>query len=675
MLISWKDLKLTNSLISRKIVLPNGAYKSGFIWPTDISPSPGWARVPITQAYDSSSDSALTSALVGSETTKWRGSYNIPASGTRTVAVRIGSVSAPGAILTYAPTREPFTPVAQQSFDSTNGIDGTWTDLPDDTVTAPAGSVIRRRQAIPVTPGAARWLRLALTNGDTVNISSVYLMVHQLSANGPNDCWVMIGASLENSGQRSIDLESAFVSAFPTRDPVIFNYSIGGASSDIVDDWPPAINAAWGNYFSYVLIGNVLGNDITAAQPISDDTTLSLSSMRARYETILNAFPGKYVFPCRTTYRAYSGVTPTSPQNGSLPYNVQVGDPAILANVSGAYDANLNIPRVDMYSSAQFNRAMLADEVHFANYVWARNEWARTTGSRVYNGAWPVSFAERLVSLAEGSTPTVTKTEAQYGIDTLPFSSAKSALQARVTAIGTITPITIAGSKIAAWWTADDAASITNVSGFISSWADQVSGAALTAGVGLRPAYSATSFNGSPAADFDGTDDTLVMSAGLPTLPADTSPSEIWLVVSQDQLVAVTTAAVIAGYGTTGNTVSRTVNRNVVGGVNRAGARTGTGAGSSTDDNILTDFTGRHVVRVVFGATTTTVYVDNDAGTSYAAVPSTGPNTRIRLGAAMGGTSNYFLGLVRDFLITNALLSTDEAASMWATWGLPKRNV
>jgi len=395
-------------------------------------------RIAVTAAYDSGADSALTSALIGSETTKARPNYTIAGTVTRTVAVKVADVAAPGAMLSYVASINGSTVASAQSFDSTNGINGTWTAL-DSTFIYPAlgnttAGMFRKRQPIRIAAGATRWVRLVVTAPATaVTIQSV--MLHQLQA-GDQDAWVIIGASLEALGQSSLTLESAVRAMHPTRDPIVFMYASEAQSTVGISAYPAQCESLLGDIYRRVLVGNALGNDISPVQPIADDSQATLDAIRTRYDTILAGFGSKPVYACRTTYRAYDAMTPANPENGSLPYNVAICDPAVAAHGFG-FNSTTGIPQVDMYSAAQFNRSSLTDEVHFggadaANWQWARNEWARVAFGHAYTGAWPMPYVETLVAAAEIST---VKAEAQYAVNSLPESVYKSGLQARLDAI------------------------------------------------------------------------------------------------------------------------------------------------------------------------------------------------------------------------------------------------
>lgn len=129
----------------------------------------------------------------------------------------------------------------------------------------------------------------------------------------------------------------------------------------------PAISA-FSSFVSRVYLDNLIGNDITGAQPISDDSPSSLTTMRSLVDQIVAAFSGWNIFTSDITFREYTGVTPSAPDNGSLPYNQQIMWPAILADNPDCFDKALGVSRINLYSWALYNRNWLQDQIHYSNY-------------------------------------------------------------------------------------------------------------------------------------------------------------------------------------------------------------------------------------------------------------------------------------------------------------------
>ncbi len=235
---------------------------------------------------------------------------------------------------------------------------------------------------------------------------------------------------------------------------------------------------------------------------------------------------------------------------------------------------------------------------------------------------------------------------------------------------GRWTPLSL-GSKVLAWWTADRADLITLSGSQMTSWKDVVGGYdCVQAVAGSRPLWSATSFNGAPAATFDSADDEMTL-AGVPVaFPTSSAPGEIWGILQQDALPADGSTRRLFAYGGTTNNDSRYATRTVAGGVNRGGLTAGTGAATVSAADSTVNYSSRHVQRSVITGSQIRLSVDNGAMTSdVACVPATG-TTRVRIGASTGGIG-FWNGKIRDIVVTS-ILTTNEAAALLA-WALPRR--
>lgn len=219
-------------------------------------------------------------------------------------------------------------------------------------------------------------------------------------------------------------------------------------------------------------------------------------------------------------------------------------------------------------------------------------------------------------------------------------------------AVGRVTPITILGAKLLAWWSADRSDLVVTVGGTqVSSWKDIVGGYDLIQSVsGARPIYSENGFNGAPAIVFDGVDDELSITPAPASFPTGATPGEMLAVCSNEALPDDTTVRYAVGQGN-GITTGRRLRRQVVTGVNRGGTSTGLGGSSVTLPDVNVDLSGRHVIKGIFGATTSNVQVDGSINTPAAAVPNTF-STRFRAGAADSAVAaNFWNGMVRDILV------------------------
>lgn len=228
-------------------------------------------------------------------------------------------------------------------------------------------------------------------------------------------------------------------------------------------------------------------------------------------------------------------------------------------------------------------------------------------------------------------------------------------------------PHRLTRSKLLAWWDAEQAATITQSGGVVSSWRDAINGYTVTASSTLQPAYNATGFNGRPVLTFDGTDDCMVLS-GVPSgIPTGAAPCEIWGVVDQTaDAVSDTGVRVIAGWGSsatgTANRYAARVSTNdgSDGRVNsgRASAGNGTAVVNSTIGPTL-DFSGRKVIRTVFDGATIYAEVDGVLSAAAACVPATA-TTRLRIGGTFSTTATLlWKGGINSVLVLGLLSDTD----------------
>ncbi len=239
---------------------------------------------------------------------------------------------------------------------------------------------------------------------------------------------------------------------------------------------------------------------------------------------------------------------------------------------------------------------------------------------------------------------------------------------------GGVSPVTILGSSLLAWWTADRADLITLSGAQVTSWKDVThSYDAVQAVSGARPLYSATSFNGAPGLTYDGTDDELTCTnaALLAALPDGAEPSEMWGIAQQNALVADTGVRILISAGAATSTTRRGLERAVNTGINRLRLLTGTGGSSTTLIGTVSELGSRHVMRGRWSSTDHGVSVDDAAETAGAVVPAT-TLSRVRIGSVSNTTpANFWSGPVRDVLATGPLSAAQIAALN--AWALPRR--
>lgn len=211
------------------------------------------------------------------------------------------------------------------------------------------------------------------------------------------------------------------------------------------------------------------------------------------------------------------------------------------------------------------------------------------------------------------------------------------------------------GASLLAWW--DSSVGVALSGAAVTSWTDRKAGLALAQGTGVnRPTFDATSFNGVPGVTFDGVDDSLTLDSAA--LPSGANPHELWAVVQQDELAGNAGVRTIFIFGGTASNTARSIgrtNNNVLFAYCADGA-------SSSAASAPGSFAGRQLARARTNGTNTFIQRDGGAEASIAQVPATG-STRMRMGAFHTGTSQFWLGKIRDVIVTGAL-SADQAAQL-----------
>lgn len=235
---------------------------------------------------------------------------------------------------------------------------------------------------------------------------------------------------------------------------------------------------------------------------------------------------------------------------------------------------------------------------------------------------------------------------------------------------GSADPIAFLGDDLKLWWDAHPdtwggTGSITQSGGAITSWKDNVRALDMTvsASCSTGPVWSATSFGGAPGVTFNGTSDCLTVA--IPSgFPSADQPSEMWVLVEQNALVADTNGRTAFSYGADGGNVSRHIARVVVSSNNRPRGVVGCCGGASTlVTGTTTNFSQRHVIRLAVGATQSILTVDNSEQVSAIVTPAT-TATRMRLGQTAAGspTANaYWTGDIAVAALV-APLNADKVA-------------
>lgn len=228
----------------------------------------------------------------------------------------------------------------------------------------------------------------------------------------------------------------------------------------------------------------------------------------------------------------------------------------------------------------------------------------------------------------------------------------------------------ILGPDLIAQWSANRSDLITRSGTEVTSWRDVVGGyEKIQAISSVRPAWSATSFNGAPAVRYDGIDDQLTLTGVPLPFPIGAAPCEVWIILDNEALSSDASTRRIFAYGGITNS-SRAVTVSGTGGTQRVGANVGTGAATVFSQSAVPDASGRHAVRAIFSATGVSVAIDGGSPTAETSgVPAT-TNTMVRSGAATNG-AGPFLGKIRHILVTAPLNGT-KLTNLWV-WASEQR--
>lgn len=222
------------------------------------------------------------------------------------------------------------------------------------------------------------------------------------------------------------------------------------------------------------------------------------------------------------------------------------------------------------------------------------------------------------------------------------------------------TPLDL-GTKLYAWWDAEDAATLDLAGANVNAWADKKNGLVVSQTTsGSKPVLNPTAMNGRPAVVFDGTDDFLE-NVGNGVLPTGTASREMWGLFDLTNLGSDAGSRYFFGYGGSAANIFTGLRRTATGGINRASFWVGTGSSSLVPLIGDRDASGIHIWRGRTEPTVSEVNLDN-ATNSIAGSPniSTG---RVRVGCVVDAFSGYVKGSTNSIIVTD-LLSAQETESL-----------
>lgn len=413
---------------------------------TRIQPIAVLGNATVVSALNTKQDSAAISIGVGQ---------------TETVTMHLPALSA-GGLFTYqvdASDVGQWVVTAEESLDSTDGSDGTWSSLSVSAIWEPFGPG-PYLQKIDLPVGESKWIRISLQNNDTVSNELKNIGLRKFSDTGEDDYWLFLGASITSMGSDYSGLHERAMTTY-NQDPIIFNRAFSGKTTSWLDDNIDAILAEHPkSRFVTIHMG---GNNVSNSRPYTEAATSYLDDMDMEYRSIISKIQtaGKTAIPARLTFRAYPnepGITPGTyagglPQYGSLPYNTNIIDPIIQSMTPDFYDNVAGHGSVDLYTGFLNNQEKLnTDGVHLlaeGTETWM-DLWRDTAMKIVYTGKQPTAMipkifdtpaeaAEKAVLIAETSTEQIDIDAAQVFVTALNdwdgFTTEYTDLQARINAI------------------------------------------------------------------------------------------------------------------------------------------------------------------------------------------------------------------------------------------------
>jgi lysophospholipase L1-like esterase len=385
-----------------------------------LSPRPDWRVTPINV-------NATTNALLiySNMVTGVDAAFSVP-SASGWVSVEI-PVSTQTMMLTFA-AAHGLEVSADESFDSTNGLNGMWSPLTP-TLIRPLETATRQ-QRLDIDPGASRWIRLHLTNSSAGNLSITNIGLYEYDSDGNDDYWLFLGASIQQGSVRHSEFKQHVKDRFGY-DPVVFNEGVNGWTSGNLRTELSAILARHPRArFVAIHIG---GNDVTNVRPYPTGAGPLYSNIVTILQSVINS--NMIPVPARLSFRSYNSDpvvdtfnNPLSETNGSGPYVTAIYDPLILQYTPDFYDNTNNRGVVDMYTYFFTHQDEISgDGIHLietGRQSWNRL-WANLAGSVIYDdlvapalsGAVTLNASNVIVTFSEEIESISASTATNYTVD------------------------------------------------------------------------------------------------------------------------------------------------------------------------------------------------------------------------------------------------------------------
>lgn len=435
--------------------------------PTPVIPTPvATQRITISDAPRTPVSAATTEQIINAKTrkgipTSQLTSANQPA----TYNLTIDAIAAPGGWLWFCVSGTGngtlADPVIEQSFDSTDYIDGTWTAVTWTPIKPSTGVWENRPQLVQLAAGAGRKLRLTLRDAGTRTIIVNGPIVYQRPSSGNPNIFVQCGDS--HSDGTAMTMMREMMSALPDLDPILLNYSVAGQNRQqiLVQTQEARAQFPEANMYFFSPTGN------NTVFPYPSATTEQKNTYATEYGAIITSLQndGKIALPERMTYRQnpYEGITTVGTANqeqGGLGWNVNVIDPLVASLRPQVIDPNTGYGICDNYVAMLWSRQGLSTDGNHGDMRWSHlariHSYVRLAATGQY-----ITMLEFLVRLAETEKTPWFVDRVTEVLTAIPDGSYKMGLAARLAALagprriniatGTAVDATTVGARTQNW--------------------------------------------------------------------------------------------------------------------------------------------------------------------------------------------------------------------------------
>lgn len=334
------------------------------------------------------------------------------------------------------------------SYDSSNGIDGNWSNIPFFLQNAEYHNNINQNIIFETKTGNTyvnlQWIN-SYTSG-TLIIKDIGIFKLNTKKYLKNDIWLAMGASLQYAAFDTTIANNYARNKF-NRDPLIINMGYPGKTIEYLRD--NLQNTLNNNPYASVIFIHSGGNNVSNLRPFSTSSQESLNSIRDSLKRILLDLDKKDIISIvgRISFRNY----PDEPivddgvyeENGSLPFNENIIDIIIKNYSKRTYDSYNDIGILDLYGLMFLNLETLnPDGIHLSSEavtIWSEY-CIDVVGDYVYNKikspplfyrTW-LESCEYYTTIAESSGLYLDITTAQNYVSRLPDGSNKNSFQTRI---------------------------------------------------------------------------------------------------------------------------------------------------------------------------------------------------------------------------------------------------